>query len=250
MSQQTFYKLRVYELSSLGGAATAIGETSAALLLGGWGLTNYLSEGESLYNVVLIGVAAMLLLIVVLPAWGATVWKMANDRRREEAEIAAITPKVEELKQRLKIQLAIGSQIQAIGMMDQDKIGYAMQLLAQGDIFTIDGHRVTWRIGGMTIPVEFALLWIEKNAARHASAPDQLPADADYSDQPNRDMCRLWNSAIAEELSRLGVVRLAGSLYPPRWLVMDEFARWNALKQIGLTTAASWAEAALQESEQ
>lgn len=233
---------RTYELSTIPGAASAAVQTIVPLA--GVLVTAFrILDGDVQWWTPLIFlIASILLLAVVLPAWANTVWRMLNERRAEEAEIAATTPQVVATRVAIQHEQERRLTITELSRLDQDQISYARQAGLSSSIDIYTATRVLWKPAGETgIPVYFAIEWWRK-----AQADDHnLPAQRDWSaevDATTREQYRLYIQAINHALLRLGAVRDSGGPFPVRWIHTSQQARSQALGQIGFWTALAVAE--------
>jgi len=224
---------RTYDLTTTSGAFTAMWQTITPLA--GAVAAFWFAEvrGGSVVLVIIGLVALLFFLVGILPAWIATVWRWRNDRMMEERRIEMTTERVRLAEIALERDKQRGENLSIMARMNNEQIQYAWELEQSAPV-NAEGNRATWTVGGMVMPVTFALDWMEKWEARRAISDDQLPAQGDWNDARYREQCRTYNAAIIGALVKLGYVQSAGSQYPARWLYADDTYRWKGLQLIGL----------------
>jgi len=221
---------RVYPFDTPGQVATG--------LLSGLSLAGALSlaklYGSSFWSQALIVLAFGILVLYIAPRVIAWLLALIDATVQAQAEYRATTPQLLEIEAQIELERERRRNLAEIRNFSNPQIEYALRLLEMGDIIEISGTTVRWVVDGQSIPVDFAIEWMEAYKGRPGN---QLPAQADFSASPDRDSKRIYAKAITSALMRAGYVRDAGGPIPPRWLVQDESVRAAALQSIGLELA-------------
>ena len=223
---------RTYDLTTASGALSAGTQTAAPLIAIVLGVLNL----EKWWGILIAGVAGVVLLAWVAPAW--LFWLRRNLAETTKAENTAmvVTERVRLEEIKLDLEHARAETLDKLRQLDHDQISLALEL-ERGELFDVSGNRVTWTVNGVVMPVTFSLDWMEKWEKRRSANSDQLPAQGDWDADSHREQCRQYNAAIIGALVKLGYVQSAGSQYPGRWLYNDDTYRWNGLALIGLDLA-------------
>lgn len=197
-----------------------------------------LTDNEELRAVAFTGAGLVAVFMFLLPFYNHQ-RDLSNARemqRRQTSAITAETVLADMRVQALKSKIALVDRIRGL-RPDQSKL--AEMMLADEPLFAISGSMIAWKVKGVSIPVFFAETWWDAYEKRQQQDRALLPGDTDFTgdDLIPRDLARQCASAIAERLYDYGVVRIAGSHYPPRWITQDESARRKALEYAGVSLA-------------
>ena len=201
--------------------------------------------GSSFWSTALLVVSFGIMILYIAPRMIAWLLSLVDVTVQAQAEYKATTPEVLAIDARIELERERRRNLQELRMLDSDHIKYALNLLDMDDLINIQGATVRWVVEGQSIPVDFAIEWMEAYRARPGN---QLPAQADFAGSPDRDNKRRYARAISQALMRAGYVRDSGGPIPPRWVIQDESIRNAALASIGLELAYDMAYYLAQKS--
>jgi len=221
---------RIYPFDTPGELATGI--LAGLSFIGALGLVGL--YGESFWSQALLALSVIIFLLYVIPRLIAWLLALLDAGMQAQAEYRATTSKLLEIEASIQLERERRQSIQALRSLQAPQLEYALKLMDFSDIINISGTTVNWVVDGQSIPVDFAIDWMEAYKGRPGN---QLPAQSDFSGSVDRDNKRRYVKAITAALMRAGYVRDAGGPIPPRWLVQDEKVRASALAGIGLELA-------------
>lgn len=195
--------IRTYDLHTTKGAASAIVQAIVGIIALVMGAVDYDAHGMNGVNVAVLLVSGVVLVSFSV-VWLLSLWAYSNERRREEAEIRAITPEVRraELAVRLaKEYLEITREIDRIA---PEKLRYLphigapeIDLLPKRGMFLViqGGERVPY-----DIVIELAEAWMDA-AKRYPESVAWLPPVRSWSDGPTRNYVRaIYKQLIDDRL--------------------------------------------------
>lgn len=203
-----------------------------------------LGTSQEMKSIGTVGAGLVAIFLFLIPAYNFWASKV-NERALVKLEGKTITPERMLEKERRHTWIEKQKLIQQVRTLRPDQTSIAEMILRDEPLFNISQMRVTWTVGNLSMPVEFAQEWIETYYVRQKENSDNLPADSDFAHPhtTTREKARVYASTIAMELQKFGVVKNAASRYPPKWLIQDINQRAASLNHIGLFQAIAINEA-------
>jgi hypothetical protein len=206
-----------------------------SVLLVACSAVSFFADSEDIKSIAITASIIVFIFFFLIPAYN---WHRdkANDReytRKEANTLSEASMMVEARTRQIMEQQRLVREIKGLR---PEYVKVADKIITEEHLFSIQGDRVLWRVGGIRIPIWFAEIWWEI----YLDLPDDhLPAISAFkgNDIYSREEQRSWARAITDRLISTGHVRSAGSQFPARWMIQDERLRQSALIYIGIPWA-------------